>query len=150
MSYLSKVFKAIAALALLTVTPLAMAQTTTRHDEAQVECLAKNVYFEARGEPLKGQIAVANVVMNRITYGFAKTPCEVIMQKNQFSWVRHHSKIVDKDLYERNKQVARTVYYSQMKDITHGALYYHANYVNPHWKYTRVAIIGHHVFYKIG
>jgi len=149
MSYLNKIFKALATLALLTLTPQVMAQTTARQDQAQIECLAQNVYFEARGEPLKGQIAVSNVVMNRITYGFAKTPCEVIRQRNQFSWVHHHSKIADRDLYERGKQVARTVYYSQVGDITHGALYYHALYVNPHWKYTRVAAIGHHIFYKI-
>ena len=149
MSYVNKIFKALATLALLTVTPQVMAQTTSSHDQAQIECLAQNVYFEARGEPLKGQIAVANVVMNRINYVFAKTPCEVVMQRNQFSWFKHHPKIVDKELYKRNRQVAHDVYYSQIADITHGALYYHALYVRPHWKYARVATIGHHIFYKI-
>jgi spore germination cell wall hydrolase CwlJ-like protein len=149
MSYLSKVFKALATLALLTVTPLAMAQTTSRHDQAQLECLAQNIYYEARGESLKGQVAVANVVMNRIAYGFAKTPCGVINQRNQFSWVRHHPKITNIDLYERVKQIARTVYFAKVVDITHGALYYHAKYVNPHWPYARVTTIGNHIFYKI-
>jgi len=148
MSYLNKIFKAIATLALLVVIPQAMAQTP-KHDQAQLECVAQTIYFEARGEPLNGQVAVANVIMNRVKQGYAKTPCEVIAMKHQFSWIHHHPKIVYQDLYEKNKQVARSVYYGHVGDNINGAIFYHANYVNPHWKYKRVVTIGHHIFYKI-
>jgi spore germination cell wall hydrolase CwlJ-like protein len=153
MYHLRKVGLAIAFLASLTVTAQAMAQTQTpRHDQAQIECLAQNVYFEAGNQPVKGQIAVTNVVMNRIAHGFAKTPCGVVMQRTkrvcQFSWTCKKPKIHDWNLYERSRKVAQDVYYARVQDVTRGAIYYHANYVHPNWNMVRVVSIGAHIFYR--
>jgi len=150
---LFKVSTAIAFLASLTLTTQAMAHHQPIHnDYAQIECLAQNVYFEAGNQSTIGQIAVTNVVMNRIANGFAKTPCGVVMQRTkrvcQFSWTCTKPRIHDWDLYNRSRKVAHDVYYAQVPDVTHGATFYHANYVHPRWNMVKVASIGQHVFYR--
>lgn len=128
----------------------------TANDKAQVTCLAENIYFEAGNQPDKGKVAVSNVVMNRTKDDrFASTPCGVVKQKAggvcQFSWVcGKHKGIHDMGLYERSKQIAENVYLHNIGDVTHGAKFYHANYVHPSWsnRFTRVAYIGAHIFYR--
>jgi spore germination cell wall hydrolase CwlJ-like protein len=119
----------------------------------ELDCLATGVYFEAKSEPLSGQLAVGKVIANRAQSGgrFPSTYCGVLFQRGQFSFVRGHSlpsvprssrqwqtavaiaKIVDQDLKE-----------SGVGD----ALFFHARYVSPGWHLKRVASIGNHVFYR--
>lgn len=128
-----------------------------------VACLAMNVYHEARGQPLEGQVAVAHVTLNRARHT-GLTPCQVVIQPKQFSWVNDgkmyydgKSWKVDPSLWPRNKKawdeaklVARAVMLNVVKDPTHGALYYHAEKVHPKWakKMQFVTKIGSHLFYR--
>lgn len=126
----------------------------TPHDERQLQCLAENAYFEAGNQTDKGMIAVTNVVMNRVEDGrFPKTPCAVIKQRYrgtcQFSWVCEGKKTIrNAEIFRRARAAAERVYLEQTHDVTHGALFYHANYVNPNWKLKRVTTIGAHIFYR--
>lgn len=128
-------------------------------DAKQLQCLATNIYHEAGSESIKGQAAVARVVMNRINHGFAKTVCAVVYQKTmiqdklvcQFSWVCE-GKDAPKNSYRY--AVAKQVAYDVMVNGLHkdvvpkSTLFFHAITVNPLWPYKQVAIIGNHVFYS--
>ena len=126
----------------------------TPHDERQIQCLAQNAYFEAGNQTDRGMIAVTNVVMNRVEDGrFPRTPCAVINQRSrnvcQFSWVCEGKKRVrNMEIFKRARSAAERVYLEKTPDVTHGALFYHANYVNPRWNLDRVARIGSHIFYR--
>lgn len=126
----------------------------TTHDERQIQCLARNAYFEAGNQTNKGMIAVTNVVMNRVEDGrFPQTPCAVIHQRTrrvcQFSWVCEGKKSVrNMEVFRRARAAAERVYLEEAPDVTHGSLFYHANYVNPRWNLQRVTRIGAHIFYR--
>ena len=117
-----------------------------------LECLARNVYYEARGESAAGQYAVAEVTMNRKASPFyPKTVCDVVYQREAFSWTD------SKDLetpagaaWKRAQQVAEEVYYQRRPPTMSGVLHFHAVYVHPDWskERRRVARIGRHVFYR--
>ena len=126
----------------------------------ELECLTKNIYWEAASEPFEGKVAVAQVTMNRVQSGrFASSVCGVVHQKNivyekvvcQFSWYcETTSKIkpVHRPLWRESEEVAKKVYLEgfrlpSMKD----ALYYHADYVRPNWNKPRIGEIGRHIFY---
>jgi spore germination cell wall hydrolase CwlJ-like protein len=145
----------------------------TPYAQKEVQCLAKNIYFEARNESIEGQKAVAFVTLNRVKSGeFPDTICDVVEQKTkvssigdkrtvcQFSW---YCEQVPKYLYTNNvltnrndalyneiRDLALYVYanHESLKDPTNGSLFYHADYVNPNWKnLVRVTQIGAHIFY---
>lgn len=127
-----------------------------KYQQKQIDCLAQNIYHEARSETEQGQQAVALVTLNRTKDGrFPSDICGVVKQRNrtvcQFSWFCTKVKL-DKtsDAYREALQVALHVYanYFNMKDITGGALYYHADYVKPKWKLEKTNVIGRHIFYK--
>ena len=127
----------------------------TKETQKQIDCLAENIYFEAGFESRKGKEAVALVTLNRMQDPrFPKDICGVVKQKTtsvcQFSWFCQNPSIRNKDVYEDAKEVAVYVYanYENLKDITQGALYYHADYVNPRWKLEKTTVIGRHIFYK--
>jgi len=117
-----------------------------------IACLARNVYFEARGEPLAGQYAVAEVTMNRVALApQPRTVCSVVYQKSAFSWTDLAAlPEPDGEAWERAQQVAEAVYYGRHEPSLAGALYYHADYVKPEWakEKRRVARIGSHIFYR--
>jgi hypothetical protein len=126
--------------------------------KTQIDCLAKNVYFEAGNQDDKGKIAVALVTMNRVSSGqFAGSVCSVVKEKSakvcQFSWWcdgKSH-KIMNRSMYNKSRQVAMFIYlnYGKVIDITNGATFYHANYVSPGWTNLKKTIsIGQHIFYK--
>jgi len=100
-------------------------------------CLAMNVYHEARGESVIGQIAVAQVVMNRVDHNyFPDTVCDVVYQDHQFSWTQDNISDTTSDTFAWNlaKDIAITVYAREEDDPTSGALFYHADYIDtPHW-----------------
>lgn len=127
-------------------------------------CVALAVYHEARGEPLVGQHAVAQVVMNRALRDPAKA-CEVVFKPYQFSWAnplttapnKQVRKQLAKSYLPRNKyawnlakQIAHYTVNGVVQDFTNGATHYHATRVNPYWadRSALVATIGNHVFYK--
>lgn len=152
--------KTIMALAVATIivpsqaqnyTPINLEKKTIAPDNDQVKCLAKNIYFEARGESREGKIAVASVVMNRTkNKRFPSTACAVIHQKNQFSWVKNRPTVNNASLYEKCLTIAREVYYNKVRDNTAGSLFFHATHVRPSWshKKSRTTKIGGHVFYR--
>jgi len=116
-----------------------------------LDCLARNVYYEARGESAAGQYAVAEVTMNRkASPRYPKTVCEVVYQKDAFSWTGMSLDSPAGASWERAVKVAQDVYYGRRATELHGATHYHATYVTPDWsgERERIARIGRHVFYR--
>jgi spore germination cell wall hydrolase CwlJ-like protein len=127
----------------------------------QLECLTRNIYWEAAGEPFEGKVAVAQVTMNRVVSGkFGSGVCGVVYQKNvfyekvvcQFSWAcetNHKIKPVSPNKWAESEEVAKKVLLENFRlpGLTQ-AMYYHATYVNPGWRLQRVTQIGQHIFYK--
>lgn len=121
-------------------------------------CLARSIYWEARGEDAAGIEAIAHVVMNRLGHeGFPDTICEVVMQGReegacQFSWwCDGRADDAQEDAaYAAAKEIARKVLNKQTPDRTGGALYFHQKKVTPDWstKYVKTVEVGNHVFYK--
>lgn len=132
--------------------------TTPAHasDARQIDCMARNAFYEAGNQGERGMVAVSNVVMNRTRDDrFPSTPCGVINQKRkgtcQFSWVcQRRLPRIDWNMFQRAREVAERVYYARARDVTSGALFYHADYVRPQWAYAfrRTATIGDHIFYR--
>jgi spore germination cell wall hydrolase CwlJ-like protein len=122
--------------------------------DEQTNCLAVAVYHEARGETLEGQLAVANVVINRARSGrYPPTWCEVVKQPWQFSFVRK-GRFPPVDAGSRawwNAQsIARIAASNAAAAVPSDCLWYHADYVAPSWgrRLTRVEKIGAHIFYR--
>jgi len=136
-----------------------------RETKKQITCLADNIFFEAAYEPDKGKKAVAFVTLNRMYSGYyPDTICEVVKQKTthvcQFSWycedrpkrLSYTKQLTDRQqmVYNDIMKIALHVYmnYEILPDPTKGALFYHADYVDPKWKnMIRTAVIGRHIFY---
>ncbi len=130
--------------------------------EREIDCLARNIYFEARVEPEDGRRAVAHVVMNRVAdRRWPGSVCTVIEQGwpedgrlCQFSWVcdgRSNRPSRDAQWYEA-VAMAERVYWGLSHDPTDGALWYHADYVEPPWRHGLLPgpQIGSHIFYRDG
>lgn len=131
----------------------------TKEAKRQVDCLTENIYHEAGIESQEGKQAVAFVTINRTQdERFPSSICSVVKQKSQrtcqFSWFCTHVKIDKESLaYKESLEAALHVYanYENLKDVTGGALYYHADYVKPRWKGLEITrTIGRHIFYKEG
>ena len=132
---------------------------STAEVEEELNCLALNIYHEARNEPDEGQFAVAHVVLNRISDPrFPESVCKVIRQggervrhRCQFSWWCDGRSDRPRNLRKwRNiKAMAEAVYWGRSMDTTGGALWYHADYVSPYWGriFKRSRQIGRHIFY---
>lgn len=116
------------------------------------ECLAGAVYFESKGEPLLGQLAVAEVILNRTRSGrFPGTVCGVVFQPSQFSFVRGGGfpPINRSSRSWRDAVAIATI--ALNGEWTSGvgrALFFHADHVSPGWRLTRVAALGNHIFYR--
>ncbi len=126
---------------------------------AQFQCLAEALYFEARGESLKGQFAVGEVILNRVDSArFPNSVCGVINQGTgkkfqcQFTYTCDGRKevISEPAAYARVAKVARALLDGAPRKLTAGATYYHTRSVRPRWsrKFTRTAQIGVHYFYS--
>ena len=119
----------------------------------ELECLATGIYFEAKSEPLAGQLAVGQVIANRAQSGgrFPSTYCGVLFQRGQFSFVHGHSlPHVSRDSRQWQTAVAIAEIVDQgLKQSQVGdALFFHARYVSPGWHLKRVASIGNHIFFR--
>lgn len=126
-----------------------------------LECLARNIYFESASEPFEGKVAVAQVTLNRVESGkFPASVCQVVYQKNvfyekvvcQFSWYCMSPatlKVRSPELYRESMEVAKKVLLEGFRlPGLSTAMYYHADYVNPGWKLPRITKIGRHIFYQ--
>lgn len=133
---------------------------TAAEQTRQLECLTRNIYWEAASEPFEGKVAVAQVTLNRMKSGkFPNSVCGVVHQKNvfyekvvcQFSWYCEGTqkiKPVHRPLWRESEEVAKKVLLEGFRlPSLHQALYYHADYVNPGWKHPKIEQIGHHIFY---
>jgi len=135
---------------------------SNRAEAQELTCLALNVYYEARGEPLAGKYAVAEVTMNRvISQRYPETVCEVVYEKKwdrlrkryvgAFSWTEFD--VVphpEGEQWLRAREVAEAVYFGRQPPALNGALHYHATYIRPRWARGQqpIARIGGHVFYE--
>lgn len=117
-----------------------------------IECLARNIYHEARSEPLEGQIAVAQVTLNRVRSSkYPSTVCKVVYAPSQFSWTLDKTKrIRDKRAWAASLEVARAVLTQSVRLPDFRAHYYHTPKVRPSWAKNKqiVAVIGNHIFYS--
>ncbi len=125
-------------------------------------CLARNVYYEARGEPEKGKLAVAKVTLNRVQSSrFPNSICEVVYEQRwdkrrrryvgAFAWTEFDSVPSPKSKqWKKAWKVAETVYENPEVVQLKGALYYHATRIKPRWakQKKRIKRIGRHIFYR--
>lgn len=136
------------------LTELVNVHRTGAELDEQGRCLATAVYFESMGEPLEGQLAVANVVINRAKSGRYPTSwCGVVKQKAQFSFVRagRFPRIDYKcDAWAKAQAIARIAALNLTSALPQDVLWYHADYVAPRWRNNlrRVEKIGAHIFYR--
>jgi spore germination cell wall hydrolase CwlJ-like protein len=164
--------------ALLVITPQipsAQALTVLSSEDEQITCMAQNIYFEARSDNYAGQLAVADVVLNRVKDSrYPDTICGVVKDavlskwwlekgkevpvrdKCQFSWYcdGKADETPDRDAWANSLAVSYTMMYGQhgYHGITEGATHYHATYVDPYWASSNqmklIGNIGDHVFYR--
>lgn len=126
-----------------------MGATTDVSLDAEMRCLATAVYFESRGEPLEGQLAVAQSIINRVESGrYASSICGVINQRGQFSFNRARTPTTGSD-WRTAQGVARIAADDMWREIAPRAVSFHAARLSPAWRdKTRIAQIGNHVFYR--
>jgi spore germination cell wall hydrolase CwlJ-like protein len=150
--------RAVAVLALAAPQPTKLA--VRRHvDPAERDCLAEAIYFESRGEPREGQIAVAHVILNRVANkAYPGRVCAVIREgeelgkgKCQFHWRCDDKPDVPSEYaaWQDAQSLADEVLAGQVPDPTGGALFFHAAHLSPQWtnRLRRTARIGAHVYY---
>ncbi|AKM11215.1 cell wall hydrolase [Croceicoccus naphthovorans] len=122
--------------------------------DEQLQCLAGAIYFESKGEPLDGQLAVGRVIVARAESGrFPSSYCGVVYQRSQFSFVRGgRMPAINKAsrAWQRAKKIAMIAHDGMWDSPAEGALFFHARYVSPRWKnsMTRLARIDNHIFYR--
>jgi N-acetylmuramoyl-L-alanine amidase len=159
----SLIFFAIALAAVL----ISPGKANSHHVEINhkdLDCLAKNVYFESRGESIQGQYAVGLVTLNRVKSNkFPDTICEVVKQgrywnnnpvknKCHFSWYcdGKSDNPKDKKAWDMSVNIAQTLLFYNVVDYTYGSTHYHNLDVNPRWsrKMKEATTIGSHIFYE--
>lgn len=136
--------------------------TEVSHDE-DLYCLAHNIYHEARGETVEGQIAVGYVTMNRVktsSHNWPDTVCGNVFQRKQFSWTLDRpyinlSRESERRAYVRAVRIASGVLEGKWEDKTEGATHYYAikgmkDQKEPWWAgdYKVVSVVGNHTFLK--
>lgn len=115
----------------------------------EVECLAKNIYYESRGEGRIGMLAVGKVTLNRTMHpAFPDTICGTVYQKGQFTWTRKKEGRINYAQFDKSRSIALEVLSGnhELKDFP--ALYFHNNTVTPKWPFKKIAIIKNHHYYK--
>lgn len=136
-------------------------QVSARSIEKQLQCMSRNIYWEAANEPFEGKVAVAQVTINRKDSGkFPDTVCGVVHQKTsylgrvvcQFSWLceaNNPLKPIHPKRYAESEEVAKMVLLEGFRlPNLKEAIYYHADYVQPNWGKQKITQIGRHIFYK--
>jgi spore germination cell wall hydrolase CwlJ-like protein len=136
-----------------TVSPTAAeAEEASAELDAELECMTKVIHKEARNQSRKGQLAVAQIVMNRIKSGsFPNTVCGVANQPRQFFQTASYNPNRDTAQWRTALSVAREALAGSAPAVVPGAMFYHADYIAPNsWFRTRqrVATLGNHIFYR--
>ncbi len=135
-----------------------LAQLVDQHDDPEqldreAECLAASVYFESKGEPLEGQLAVAEVIINRAESGgrFPPSICKVVFQKGQFHFVRGGGFppiAKSSHAWREAVAIAQIAMSDAWESRASNAMFFHARRVSPSWNKVRIAQLGNHVFYR--
>jgi N-acetylmuramoyl-L-alanine amidase len=128
------------------------AQVMPASVDRELKCLATGIYYEAKGEPLHGQLAVAEVILNRTRSGrFPTDVCAVLTQRGQFSFVRGGrlpGVQATRQAWRTAVKVATVARRELWESKATDALYFHARHVSPSWGKAKVAMLGNHVFYR--
>lgn len=138
----------------LSLSELINSRTDREAPDADQECIAAAVYFEARGEPIEGQLAVADVVLNRAASGkYPSSICAVVKQAAQFSFVRRGRipRIARaSDAWRKAVAIAHVAAERLVQQLGSDVLWYHASHVHPVWgnRLMRITRIGAHIFYS--
>ena len=125
----------------------------------QMSCLAEALYFEARGEPIKGQLAVGEVVLNRVEDPrYPDSICKVVNQGTgrrfacQFTYTCDGKleTVFERDAYAISLKISKILLTTHDRKLTEGSTHYHSNYVNPKWSknFERITKFGRHIFYR--
>ncbi|TVQ57292.1 MAG: cell wall hydrolase [Rhodobacteraceae bacterium] len=125
----------------------------------QWRCLARAIYFEARGEPIAGQVAVAEVILNRVdSPRYPDTVCAVVMQgadrptgcQFSFNCDGKPNTVRDKRAYGLAGRIAHVMLAGRPRTLTGAATHFHTRNVNPSWarRLVRITRIGAHIFYR--
>lgn len=155
----------IAAIFFLVTASMIYKMIISKNDTHDIQCLATNIYHEARGEPLTGKYAVALVTLNRVkSEKYPDDVCQVVYQQKwnekdknytaAFSWTTGtrgtHNGNIEQAAWKESIKVAKEAYYEGIRSNAGEALFYHADYVKPSWasQKTRITKIGRHIFYK--
>lgn len=141
-------FKSWLSAAMLALFVAPAAEASQQKSSAARQCLADVVYAEARGETRQGQLAVAEVVMNRVgKSGFSGSVCGVVRQKGQFA---PRVRVSENGAYKKALAVADDVLSGRAPKVTNGAMYFHTPAVKPSWskRFKRTNRIGSHIFYR--
>lgn len=122
-------------------------------DRSEINCLALNVYHEARSEPLVGQVSVANVTLNRLGKpGRPATVCGVVFERGQFSWTARPPAVTEPDAWHLAVEIAALTYSGLIPDQTGGAVhFYDHKRVRPDWaaNFKTTRIIRNHRFLTV-
>ena len=133
------------------VEPVAAEPEQPKLNETDVNCMAKVVLHEAGNQPRRGKIAVAHVMVNRVKQGFAGNVCAVARQPGQFFQLNRYHPDRKSTQWAEAVDVARTVLAGDVRDMSKGALYFHANWAKPDRFFrsrTKVASLEDHDFYR--
>tara|TARA_E500000305_G_scaffold93500_1_gene82072 strand:+ start:18 stop:524 length:507 start_codon:yes stop_codon:yes gene_type:complete len=157
LSILTVTFLSLLFLIMATFMPASTTIVASKSDDPDLKCLAQAVYFEARGEPFSGQIAVAQVVHNRVQLK-RKSYCAIVFEGSsrrnacQFSFAcdGKSDTAMDKSSWQRALMVAGLVKDGNLRDLSGDATFYHATYVSPGWSKSlkQTTSIGNHIFYR--
>ena len=150
-SVIKKMFRVVL-LSLTTLTVFSVQEVSAKElTKAEITCLTRNAYFEARNQGEKGILATVFVVLNRTKDSrFPSTPCKVISMPSQFSWYGKGKVVKDHKTYKEVEVLVKEVLDGKHKDITRGSTHFHTTKVKPSWckKMTKTVKIKDHVFYK--
>ena len=138
-------------LLVLALTLIGFTANANTYSEKQLNCLAQNIYHEARGEPISGQLAVAFVTLNRMQDDrFPDSICSVVYQKGQFSWTKHNPRIREPKAWVKSVDVAKTAttLHSQGEDNTLGAVFFDGGHRKQPYHKHKTVRIGNHSFYQ--
>lgn len=119
------------------------------NDNLELKCMTDAIYFEARGESLKGKLAVAHVILNRIDSGYGSGVCDTLSKPKQFPWFGKNKKIIEIKTYESIKELSKSILDGKTKDPTNGCIFFHEKTLNPNWKYKKIVEIDSHIFYRL-
>jgi len=156
MTIITKVKVLLLVLGIAVVVPLSnagrpLAVKDTKFTAKDVECLALNIYMEARGEPWQGQIAVAQVTLNRLhAKKYGNSICQIVYAKSQFSWTEGYtSGNKNYKQWKNSLAISRAVLSGELRLPNFNAKYFHNKTVKPKWAKNKilVATIANHRFY---